>query len=127
MVSGFLTSPYDQDRISSGEAIPILILENILASAMIAFSSNDGSKRKDRANHPPLRSGWFTYPMFLESGILVGQAQRLLAAPRGGLDGVLMRVDVVIAIAQVNLLVLFVQYCDLQPEALQLVHQDLER
>src|SRR5581483_1470741 len=35
MVSGFLTSPYDQERISSGEAIPMRIFEKVLASAIL--------------------------------------------------------------------------------------------
>src|SRR5690349_18041369 len=105
MVSGFLTSPYDQERISSGEAIPIRIFENVLASAI----------------------GYYFLVLLLKGRLVVSQAQGALAAARGGFDRILVRIDVVVAVAQVDLAVLLVQHRHFQAETLQLVDQNLER
>lgn len=139
MVSGFVTSPYDQERICSGDARPIFIDSKTLNSiyAILSFHPKlelvvDAVKQIVIGAFKLIivagREEVVLFPVFVLDGIAVEIAVRcdvffikdLIAR------GETHIIVIVEALAQVNLLVVLIQYLDVEAECLQFLDKNAE-
>src|SRR3954454_5434833 len=114
MVSGFLTSPCDQRRMSSAVASPILSCSNMLTSSMFQFLV-----RVSRCcSYSPRRALAIAIAV-----VVVGAALRTVdidAELLGGAE------DLVVEIAHLDLAAIVAEHLDVDAECLHLLHQHLE-